>query len=176
MITQDTNDRYGSISRVLHWGMAVLIAWQLLTALAHALAEDTSIGQFMWSTHKPLGLLLFILIFARILWALINLARRPPSISAAARLGHVVLYGLMVVVPLLALLRQYGSGRAFEVFGVGIFKGFEGEKISWMVEPGNLLHGWLGWALLLLIVGHIFMAFRHRQLKDKVDVLPRMWR
>lgn len=176
MPIQDNNSRYGSVSRALHWAMALVIFWQMLTACARTLLKDTPLDQFMWSTHKPLGLVLFLLIIVRIVWALMNLAHRPSSINVAAKLGHIALYGLMIAVPLLGLLRQYGSGRAFDAFGIAVFKGFEGARISWMVEPGNLLHGWLGWALLVLIIGHIFMVFWHRRSKGSVDVLPRMWR
>ena len=81
----------------------------------------------------------------------------------------------MLVVPAMGLLRQYGSGRTFEPFGIPLFSGFEGE-IAWLVEPGNLLHGSLAWTLLALIVGHIVMAFWHRKKSSDTDVIPRMWR
>ena len=104
-----------------------------------------------------------------------NLSRRPPSINLAAKLGHAGLYGLLLLIPALALLRQYGSGRAFEPFGLPLMSGFDGDKIAWMVEPGNLLHGVLGWVLLAMIVGHIGMVLLHRKQSGQINVLPRMW-
>ncbi|MDX5503091.1 MAG: cytochrome b/b6 domain-containing protein, partial [Halomonas sp.] len=71
----------------------------------------------------------------------------------------------------LALLRQYGSGRTFEPFGIPLMPGFEGE-IEWMVAPGSLFHGVLGWVLLALIVGHVAMVMWHR--RQGQDVLGRM--
>lgn len=171
----DNNNYYGVISRVLHWGMALLLLWQFLTAFSREWLDDTALGDFMWSAHKPTGVVLLLLIVLRILWALLNLSRRPPSINWAARLGHIALYVLMLVVPTLGLLRQYGSGRSFEPFGISLFAGFEG-KIEWLVESGNLLHGSLAWTLLALIVGHIVMAFWHRKKSSETDVIPRMWR
>jgi cytochrome b561 len=168
-------ERYDIFSRVLHWGMALLLLWQLLSASAHYLLEDTAIEAFFWPTHKPLGFVLFGLIVVRIVWAVINAARRPPSISLAATLGHVALYGLLAAVPGVALLRQYGSGRAFEPFGWPLMPGFEGDKISWMVTLGELLHSSLGWTLFALICGHIFMVYWHRRSATQPDVLPRMW-
>src|SRR5690606_39606061 len=70
-----SSDLYGRVSRALHWGMALLLLWQFLSAGAHALLEDTSIGEFFWSTHKPLGFLLFILVFIRFSWAVVNLSQ-----------------------------------------------------------------------------------------------------
>ncbi|MEP5231710.1 MAG: cytochrome b/b6 domain-containing protein [Alloalcanivorax sp.] len=175
MSKDDTPARYGSISRFLHWSMALLLAWQFLSALAHYGFEDTAFESFFWPTHKPLGLILIVLAVIRLGWAVVNLSRRPPSINLAAKLGHVGLYGLLLLIPALALLRQYGSGRAFEPFGLPLMSGFDGDKIAWMVEPGNLLHGVLGWVLLAMIVGHIGMALVHRKQTGQVNVLPRMW-
>jgi len=176
MTLGDNTDHYGRVSRALHWGMALLILWQFLSAGAHLLLEDTAVEAFFWATHKPLGLLLFALIFIRMAWAIANLSRRPKSINSAASAGHIGLYALLAIVPGLALLRQYGSGKPFEPFGIPVFLGFEGEKIPWMVAPGNLLHSWLGWLLLAMIVGHTFMAFWHRRNPTHTDVLSRMWR
>lgn len=174
MTMKDDNARYGLVTRVLHWAMALLLLWQFLSAGAHLLLEDTAVEKFLWATHKPLGALLFLLAIIRGLWGLGNLSRRPASISVPARLGHLALYAFMIVVPGLALLRQYGSGRAFEAFGIPVFSGFEGERISWMINAGNLLHSSLGWVLLVMMAGHIFMVFWHRRTGS--DVLPRMWR
>lgn len=128
MSLTDNNQRYGTVSRILHWGMALLLFWQFLSAASHFFYEDTAIEAFFWPTHKPMGLLLFILVIIRIVWALMNVTHRPPSINWFARLGHITLYILMLAIPTLGLLRQYGSGRSFEVFGISIFSGFDDEK------------------------------------------------
>ena len=54
-----------------------------------------------------------LLVLLRGAWALMNAWRRPPSVGTLAHLGHLELYGLMVALPFLGLLRQYGSARAF---------------------------------------------------------------
>ncbi|UTF61569.1 cytochrome b [Gilvimarinus sp. DA14] len=170
----DAKDRYGLLSRFFHWSMALLILWQFTGVLARVLAEDTALEKFFWSTHKPLGVVLLVLALLRLGWALVNLSRRPPELNLAATLGHIGLYALLVAIPALGLLRQYGSGRSFDAFGVALFSGFEG-RIDWMVEPGNLLHGNLGWILLAAVIGHVFMVFWHRRGNKEQDVLPRMW-
>lgn len=167
---QDSAQRYGAVSRLLHWAMAALLVWQYLTVIV---PEGHFLESIVGGTHKATGLLLMILVVIRLLWALSNRGRRPASLSVAAKLGHLALYGLMVLIPLLALLRQYGSGRAFEAFGMTIMSGFDSGKIEWMIAPASLLHGNLGWLLLALIVGHVAMAFVHRRQGD-VDVLGRM--
>lgn len=172
-IVQDSTYRYGLISRGLHWGMALLLGWQFFTTTVRVLMEDSALDEFTWGTHKAAGTLLMTLILLRVIWALINYRQRPPALSMAARLGHWVLYALMLIIPLLALLRQYGSGREFAVFGLQLMSGFEGE-IEALTAPGNLLHGWLGWTLLAMIIGHIGMTLYHRRNATEQDVLPRM--
>ena len=170
----DSTSKYGLITRVLHWGMALLFAWQFTSALAHMLFEDTAIDEFFWGSHKPVGLVLMVLIIIRALWGLLNLKRRPPADSMAARLGHLALYVLMLVVPAVALFRQYGSGRKFEAFGMTIMQGFdESQKIQWMIDLGSNFHKILGYVLLVMIVGHIFFAIRH-YLKGETRITDRM--
>ncbi len=163
---------YGRVSRLLHWGMAALFAFQFLTAIVRFALPDTALEAAVWGAHKPLGALLMLLVAVRLGWALVERARRPAAINLAACVGHLALYLLMVAVPLVALLRQYGSGRAFAPFGIPLMPGFEGE-IEWMAAVGGIFHGLLGWALLALIVGHVAMALLHRRMADE-DVLVRM--
>jgi cytochrome b561 len=155
--------------------MALLLAWQFASALAREFFEDTAIEQALWSTHRSVGALIFALVILRAAWAVAQRAHRPPSVHWLALTGQITLYILTCLVPFIALLRQYGSGRAFEPFGIPVFSGWEGEGISWMVALGGLLHGELGWVLFILTLGHVAMAVWHRRAEGQTDVLPRMW-
>ncbi len=174
MQLKDSHERYGAVSRFLHWSMALAVFWQLTSAMAHYFFEDTAFEAFMWPTHKPLGFALIILAILRLVWALLNLSQRPPQVDRWAKLGHVVLYLLLVVVPLLGLLRQYAFGRGFSPFGLPIFQASEDGGPDWMIDIGNALHGELGWLLLATIVGHIAFVIWHRRSSKHEDVLPRM--
>lgn len=155
--------------------MVLLFAVQFLAAFARYGFEDTAFEALVWPAHKPLGVVFLVLLLGRAFWAMCHLSRRPPSYDIKAKLGHLALYMLMLVVPILALVRQYGSGRAFEPFGLSLMLGFSGDKIEWMVDLGSLLHGELGWALFVMACGHIAMVWIHRQKNADQDVLPRMW-
>ncbi len=160
-LCMDSPKRFGSVTRVLHWLMAVLFVWQFASVLAHFFAEDSALDSFLWPTHKSVGTLLMLLILVRILWALANTGRRPKPVSWLAGFGHSVLYVLMLAIPLVALLRQFGGGRAFSPFGIPFMPGFEGPKVTWMVDLGSNFHSLLGWVLLAAIVGHIAAALWH---------------
>ncbi|WP_026790671.1 cytochrome b [Pleomorphomonas oryzae] len=174
----DHPEGYGSVSRALHWLMALLFAWQFLSAMLHAIDREMPVTRFFWSWHMSVGFLLLIAVILRGVWALINLGNRPAHatgfLGTAARLGHVALYVLMAAVPLLATLRAYGSGRGLSAFGIQIFAG-SGDRIPALVEPANIAHGFLGWALLVLVAGHVTMALTHAFLWRE-DTLTRMLR
>nr|WP_298414846.1 cytochrome b [uncultured Halomonas sp.] len=154
---------YGIISRFFHWLMALLLLWQLISAALHFFVDDTPIADFFFGYHFANGVLILALAILRGVWGLINLSRRPPhkrTIERFAALGHVAMYLLLIVIPVIALIRSYGSDREFSVFGLQVFAARENE-IEWMTGLGSLLHGFLGWILFALIAGHIVMAFVH---------------
>lgn len=174
---RDDRHRYGLVTRMLHGAMALLFAWQFLGMAVKLSQGRTPLASFFVGTHAPVGTLLLILLMIRVLWAGSNLRQRPPQgqgwQAMAARIGHGLLYLLMLVVPLLAGLRAYGSGRGLNIWGWQVLPA-TAEKVEWMVAPANALHGVLAWCLLGLIGGHIAMAVWHRViLRD--GVMARMF-
>ncbi|MGU3665136.1 cytochrome b [Methylobacterium sp. A49B] len=172
---RDSPQRYGRVSRGFHWLMAALFAWQFTGALLYVAIGDTALTRFVGGSHFTLGATLFALVLLRGAWGLANLPRRPAHtgrLGRAAVIGHGVIYGLMIVVPALALLRQYGSGKPFTPYGIPLMPGRD-SKIEWMMIPGDLLHLWLAFLLLAVLIGHVAMAVLHRVIwKD--DVIARM--
>lgn len=161
---RDTPQLYGRITRLLHWAIATLMMWQFIgMGLKLALGRHPVAGFFVGS-HQMVGTVLFVLIALRVVWSLANRGNRPHHgaglIGLAARLGHLSLYAAMVLVPVSALLRAYGSDRVFAPFGFQIFAPQQ-PPIAWMVEFGSLIHGELGWVMLALIAGHVLMVGVH---------------
>lgn len=161
----DAPDRYGRISRWLHWGMALLFAWQFVGMGLRLALGRTPLVSFFVGSHASVGLLLLVLVLLRGAWGLANRARRPPHgsgwLGRAAALGHGALYLLMLVVPLLVIVRLYGSGRAFSWFNTWPLLA-AGPKQEALMAPANAVHGPLAWALLALVAGHVAMVLLHR--------------
>lgn len=161
----DNGFRYGVVTRALHWMIAALLVYQLGGVIAESLLGETPFTEAWGANHKPVGLLLFILAVVRAVWGLINLRCRPPAhagiVGKLAVAGHLFLYGLLLAVPGVALVRQYGSGRPFEAFGLTVMQGGH-ERIEWMTKLGGDWHGELGWVLLAVIVLHVVMALAHQ--------------
>ena len=173
----DSPEGYGIVSRILHWLMAACFAWHFTGASLFMIIPDAPVTRLVGGTHFTMGFTLFVLVLLRGVWGLLSVRRRPGHpgrLGRAAVAGHLALYGLMAAVPALALLRQYGSGRPFEPYGIPLMPGFEG-RVDWMMAPGNAAHSLLGWVLMALIGGHVAMTFVHRYVwRD--DVLAGMTR
>ena len=172
----DSPARYGLVSRMLHWGMAALFAWQFAGMAIKLALGRHPLSSFFVGTHASLGTLLLLLVLLRGGWGLLNARRRPPHgagwLGRAAQLGHLTIYGLMLAVPLLGLLRQYGSGQAFAPFGIPLWSA-TGKTDPTLVGAGDAAHGELGWVLLAIVAGHVAMVAFHG-LVLRHPVLPRM--
>jgi len=164
-IVKDTPERYGLVSRWLHWGIALLLLWQFAgMGLKLLLGRSPIVGLFVGS-HASIGTLLLALILLRILWALAQRRHRPRHdrglLGMAVRACHLALYALMLVVPALAVLRMAGGQRPIRLFGVALRDAVQGE-VGWMTAPADLLHGLLAWVFLALIAGHVAMVLVHQ--------------
>ena len=169
----DSSNRYGVITRLLHWLMALGFAWMFLTVVARVINEDAAFSKAVFAYHSQVGFTILWLAVLRIIWAVVQRANRPTN-DLAAKVGHVCMYVLMVVVPLLAFLRSIGSGRGFTYWGVWPIVEPSEDKIEWLRALGNALHGNLGWLLFILIFGHIFFAIKHHVSPGHEKVLPRI--
>jgi cytochrome b561 len=173
---RDTTERYGLVTRLLHWAMALILLWQFTGMSLRLILGRTPLMAFWVGTHQSIGTVLLMLILLRLLWAWSNRRRRPRQeptwAGKAARFGHAALYVLLLVVPALSLLRAFGNGRGYAFFGHQVV-GRTGVRIEWMAAPADLLHSKLAWLLLALIFGHAAMALVHHFVR-RDGVLLRM--
>ncbi|MAQ44385.1 MAG: cytochrome [Confluentimicrobium sp.] len=177
--------RYGAGARLFHWLTAALILTLIpLGLIAERWSAETSdalaIKATLFSLHKTLGLTLFAVAVARILWALSQ--PRPAPLhperraeTALADLVHWLLYGAIVLMP--------ASGWISHAATTGfapIWWPF-GQSLPFVPKSPALAHGfatlhWLfGWVLIGTLALHIAGALKHA-LIDRDATLPRMLR
>ncbi len=84
-MTPDTRERYGTLSRLLHWTMAVLVIWQALKLFDRVNDGEHWVGQVLVPWHISIGTRSGGLILVRIIWALRNLDTRPPPAPPPTR-------------------------------------------------------------------------------------------
>lgn len=170
----DTRERYGVISRVFHWLMAVLIGLQILKLTERLEEGEHWVGQNIVPWHVSIGTLLLLLVMLRLSWALIQSDRRPEqtgSTAVWARLVHFLLYAGMVLLPLTGIARLLGLGYGLKVFGLQLVAA-SGVKTPMLISFSQL-HAPISWIFITLIGGHVGAAL-FRQLACRDGTLHRM--
>jgi cytochrome b561 len=158
--------RYDRVAAWLHWGIGAL----LLVEIAFGLLLDeiaprgTPARAAVINLHKSFGIVLGVLIVARIAWRLTHAPPPwPASMSAARRraanAGHVALYACMLVAPLAGYLGSNFSKHGVRFFGVVLTPWGPDWPRAYAVLVG--VHDASTYLLLALTVGHIAMALRH---------------
>jgi cytochrome b561 len=192
----NTSEAWGWLSKSFHWLMALLIAvivpvgfimaatFQLKVDPANAASVQMNTAHSWLSRiHQTCGLVVLILVTARLGWRLKNpVPGLPPTLAAyqraLAKLNHAFLYALLFLLPLSgwAAMSAYGEAPTYffwieglpnivpkvpltDPFGYGLFATIHRYGI------------YAGGALLAL---HIAAALWH-QFAVKDSVLRRMW-
>lgn len=179
---------YGSVAKALHWLTALLILSNLpLGWIAITLAHQVEIAPtealiarttLLFSLHKTLGVTIFFVALARILWAmsqpkpgLLNGDRRLESL--AAETVHRVLYGSLVLVPLSGWVHHAASTGFAPIwgpFGQDLPLVPKSESLS---AIASTLHFILQLVLTGAIAAHVAGAIKHH-LIDGDATLRRM--
>ena len=171
--------RYTRVAIALHWliGLAVLgeIAFGFL--LDDLAPRNTPGRAGIINLHKSIGIVLFVLIAARLVW---RLRHAPPmwpvSMPAwqrsAARWGHRALYACMLVAPLAGYTASNFSKHGVRFFGMKIAPW--GPDLPRVYDVLNGLHVASSWLLTALIVGHVAVSLKHA-LVDRDGVFSSMW-
>lgn len=176
----NTTQRYGALSRLLHWLIAGGIVLQFVLAKLAKLADadEARLKQLaVLANHKSVGITILGLALVRLLWRLISaLPPLPASMSSVQRrvsyASHWLLYVLLFVMPLSGWLMS--SASAYSVSWFNLF------TLPDLVAPNSdlkdlmlLLHDWLANGLFALALLHVAAALKHHFL-DKDDVMRRM--
>lgn len=165
--------RYSTVAILLHWLIALTLAFQL--ALGFAMPKDER-GFALFQLHKSVGITILVLTLLRLGW---RLTHRPPAAVEGGLQGflakavHTLLYVFMVGAPLTgwALVSTDPTGIPTILYGA----------LPWphlplpgaLNEPLEETHELLAWIGIALIALHVVGALRHQfLLKD--GLLKRM--
>jgi cytochrome b561 len=174
-------DRYGLVSRFLHWSMALLILAMIgVGAYMTDLDKEDPLRAQLYTMHKEIGVTILVLAVLRILWIL---ASRPPVLPAALHRWEVILaksttgllYLLMLATPIVGFLMTNTGGKPVSYFGLFDLPLLIGENHD-LHEILEEVHGFLAFTILALVGLHTLGAIKHRFIdKDpEADVLKRM--
>lgn len=185
MTLSNTTSTYGSVTRAFHWLTALLVMTLIPVALiAHDLPHDTSAQlarkAFMFSLHKTLGVTVFFIALARIIWAMTQPKPAPlhPDRKAEtllAETAHWLLYGSLVLAPLSGWI-HHASTSGFAPIWWPFGQNLPLVPKSAAIEAlSGGLHEVFGKVMLVTILLHIAGALKHHVI-DRDATLARMWR
>lgn len=184
---RDTQSTYGSVTKWLHW----LIALWILTAYVIILYITSGTDQRPppgLNYHKVVGFTILIPVLLRIAWRVINPKPKLPDGMPrwqlwASRLSHFLLYFLLLAMPLSGYMGN-GGGVDYGIFHVTSFRNTR--IAAWIFDTfgityaqlndfcDNFHYGLVGpYIFWVLILGHAGAAIYHH-VAQKDDVLTRM--
>ena len=172
-------NRFGVGARLFHWTVVLLLLVQIpagIAMIAPAL-EQGSIDR-LFVLHKGLGVVLLVVVTARVLWRLTHPA--PPMSEAIPELErriaiatHGVIYAVLVVIAGSGYVHVVGGGFPIEMMdalGLPTMLPLMPEVASW----ASLVHRFSTFLLVALVAVHVAEVVRHH-LVVQDGTLARMW-
>ena len=148
--------RYTRTAQALHWLTSVLVLAVLpLAWVATSLARDEAAKPVLFQFHKSVGLTIFALVGARILWRAFNPpppeVSEPAGLARVARISHWLLYAVFLLMPVSGYLLSAFNGNPTQYFYLFPIPGFEkNEALRDVFRSAHLAGQWAVYALVLL--------------------------
>ncbi|WP_108789003.1 cytochrome b/b6 domain-containing protein [Erythrobacter sp. Alg231-14] len=171
-------ERYGRVSRLLHWTTAMLfISLFPIGMFASMIPEDAWFRNQYYVIHKSIGVLVFILLIVRLVW---NQRSKRPDLDSSlkpverrwAHRVHIALYGMLLAMPLTGYMMTSYHGFPTYFFGLE-FEPFWGKSDAYIVW--GTFHKYLFPYLLYIVLGaHILGALKHHFVDRHAGALKRM--
>lgn len=177
--TTNETHRYGLVSRMLHWTIAILfLALIPVGIFASIIPEGTAYRIEYYVVHKTLGVIVFALVLVRLFW---NRKSQRPALDSSltnkerklAHGAHITLYFMMIAIPVTGFIMTsyHGAPTFFFAWQLDPLWGFsETGTIAW-----GVLHKYLLPYLLYIVLGaHVLGALKHQWVDKHDDAFKRM--
>lgn len=182
MNLKNTADRWGGISQLLHWMVAILILVMAYLGLTMGDLPNGPVKIKTYALHKSIGITILALVALRLLWRLYAGTPRPVPGSPRwqeriASLTHGAIYLLLFTIPLSGWVLNSAAGFPLRWFGLVNLPHIVGESHD-LHELAEQAHELMFWVLALLVVAHAGAAFYHHIFQRDATLarmLPRGW-
>ncbi len=166
---------HDALTRSFHWATASLVVLLYGLYLVWERVPKGDVKHLLIVSHLSLGAVLTVVLVGRLVWrsssSSSRLVHEAGLRGLAARVVHLMLYGLLIAQVLLGWNFRWAQGQSMSVFGLPVPSPFgypAGARHTIAV-----LHYWIGTGIVVLALAHAAAAlFHHFVLKD--DVLGRM--
>lgn len=181
MAAAPSTARYPWLARAAHWTtLAVLILAFAAMWLGKDLAQDRAGRDVVEQVHYWAGLTVLALLAIRLLLRLFYRTPPvepppPPAMRFAAGAGHLALYGLLLLQPVLGLLTLADEDGLLLLPGGGSFA--VGTLAPWAERLGKVedLHETVAWLLLAVIAVHVLAALWHHLVRRDTTLRRMLW-
>ena len=178
MPLRNTNERFGLVTKVLHWLIAFLIigliwlGWYLVGLTYFDRWYNESLE---W--HKSLGMTVLGLALFKIGWQLYsppprNIGMLKPWERLGATVMHFVLLAVIVLLPVTGYLVSTSAGQGISVFRLFEVPALVGKNDA-LRDVAIKVHFYLAYGTAALLIGHVGAALKH-QFINKDGTLKRM--
>lgn len=175
---QNSPERYGHLSVLIHWlvafvvyGMFGLGLWMVTLGYYDGWYHKAP------ELHKSIGMLLLLTMVIRVLWRFIS--PPPSSLASYTRLtrvsavaAHLLLYVLLFAILFSGYLISTADGKPVRVFGLFDIPATIADAGA-QADLAGTLHLWLAWGVVILSLLHGLAALKHHFI-DKDVTLKRM--
>jgi len=162
-------ERHPLVTRVLHWATAVILVVSVSAILYRETTEQKTLRQVLMELHRQLGLLVLLLLVARVavrsVKGLVNHAPGPSAARCrAATVAHWSMYGVIAGLVLLGWALCNAHAIHLRLFGVIPLPDLVAAD-SDLADTLSDYHIWAAWVLLSLVVPHVLAALWHHYIR-----------
>lgn len=169
---KNRENTYDIITIILHWTVAIMTVNQFVLAFFPTMFRGTV------AVHETVGLTLASVVVLRLVWRL-TLGRKtsnsdgdPLILRIGAKLTHVALYGLLLIIPMLGWAYSDAMMNTVHFYGLPVpvlvdyDRAFASQLFWWKTT--------LSYGLLALLLGHAGMAIVYHHFFRRDQVLRSM--
>lgn len=177
---QNSKYQYGSVTRILHWSVALLIigliwlGWYMVGLSYYDPWYHDSLV-----THRALGMLVLLLAVIKILWTLFSM--RPdlpgslkPWERYAAHSAHITLFVMMLLIPISGYVISTSADAT-----IPFFYWFDIPSLFRVSEQARdlaiAIHYYLAYGTIALILIHAGAALKHQFIEKDGTLKKMLW-
>ena len=161
-----TSMPYDGVARLLHWLIVVLLVFQFPIAwtMPHVHRDTKPVDLIAW--HLSIGAFILLIMLVRLLWRTVSAVPPPPAdlvppLTVLSRTTHYLLYGILIVLPLLGWINANARGWHVRLLGFIPLPALVPSGSAWGHRMGDV-HMNLAIALLVVIGLHVLGALYHQ--------------
>ncbi len=166
---RNSEDRWGTTARLLHWSIALLIIGLVAVGLLMQELPNSLFKLKVYAWHKSFGITVLLLVVIRLGWRLVD--SRPAYPASLPRwqkrlssLAHGLMYLLMIGMPLSGWLYNSAANFPLRWFGLLSLPALAGPDPE-LKQLARALHEYGFYVLGALFTVHVGAALHHHFIK-----------